>query len=48
MFCFFQPDIINDVNAREGVKLYRLLLDRSLGMNLLNDRISGFGVFMVH
>jgi len=43
MFCFLQLDIITDVNAVEGVKLYRSLLDRSLGMNLLNDRRSGFG-----
>jgi len=31
MFCFFQHDISDDVNAGEGVKLYRLLLDGSLG-----------------
>jgi len=31
MFCFFQHDNSDDVNAGEGVKLYRLLLDGSLG-----------------
>jgi len=31
MFCFFRHDIRDDVNKREGVKLYRLLLDGSLG-----------------
>jgi len=43
MFCFFQPDINADVNTEEGVKLYRSLLDRLLGINTLNDRRSGFG-----
>jgi len=31
MFCFFQHDITDDVNAGEWAKLYRLLLDGSLG-----------------
>jgi len=31
MFCFFQHDINDDVNAGERVKLYRLLLDGWLG-----------------